>query len=236
MANDLNSIHNLLLKKGDQDRALKSQSFFKTGAGGYGAGDKFLGIRVPELRKLAKSFKNLSLEQITELLCSTYHEERHLGLFILVERYKNADSQIREAIYQIYLSKTDYINNWDLVDTSAPYVVGAHLWHKSRSILYELAKSQSLWERRMAILATFYFIRRGDYADTLSIAEILVNDTEDLIHKAVGWMLREIGNRDLQSEETFLKERYQKMPRTMLRYAIEKFPEEKRQDYLKGRI
>jgi 3-methyladenine DNA glycosylase AlkD len=225
-----------LRKLGDKERAKNSQWFFKTGPGEYGEGDRFLGIKVPELRKLAKEYQAIPLTETTQLLQSPIHEERLLALLILVRAFANGDERFKETIYHLYLDNTQYINNWDLVDLSAVYIVGAFLMEKSKKPLYALAKSNSLWERRIAIIATFYFIKDGELTESMKIARMLLSDKEDLIHKAVGWMLREVGKRHLATEERFLKEHYKKMPRTMLRYAIEKFPEPKRQRYLKGKI
>ena len=225
-----------LRKLGDKERAKNSQWFFKTGPGEYGEGDRFLGIKVPELRKLAKEYQAISLTEVTHILYSPIHEERLLALFILVRAYAKGDERFKETIYQLYLDNTQYINNWDLVDTSAEHIVGAFLNEKSKKPLYELARSSDLWERRIAIMATFHFIKGGEFTETIKIARMLLSDKEDLIHKAVGWMLREVGKRHLATEEDFLKEHYKKMPRTMLRYAIEKFPEVKRQRYLKGTV
>jgi 3-methyladenine DNA glycosylase AlkD len=225
-----------LLALGDKERAAVSQRFFKTGPGQYGEGDVFIGIKVPVLRKLAKEYLDLSLKDIQTILRSKYHEQRLLSLLVMVGRFAKGDQNKRKSIYQLYLKNTGFINNWDLVDTSAHYIVGPHLFDKNRAPLYELAQSGSLWERRIAIISTFYYIKNDDFTDTLKIARILLYDPEDLIHKAVGWMLREIGKRHLPSEEIFLKKHYRKMPRTMLRYAIEKFPEPKRKRYLKGNI
>jgi len=217
--------------------AVNLSRFFKTGPGDYGEGDCFLGIRVPVIRKFTKKYASeISMGSVRVLLKSRYHEERLLALLIMVWQFKRADAAEREALYELYLSHTEYINNWDLVDLSAMHIVGGWLNNRKRSKLYDLAKSESLWERRIAILATFHFIRKNDYSDTLAIAEILKFDEHDLIHKAVGWMLREVGNRDLAIEEKFLKKYYNQIPRTMLRYAIERFPESLRLDYLKGRI
>lgn len=228
-------IQEYLLKLSDTEIAEHSQRFFKTGEGEYGEGDKFLGIRVPVIRKAVKRYKDASLDVITKLLGSEYHEIRLFSLLMMVHRYSKSQEQ-RKDIYDLYLSNTKYINNWDLVDSSAHYIVGAYLEDKDRSVLYSLVNSKSLWERRISILSTFYFIKNNDYKDSLLIAQKLLHDKEDLIHKAVGWMLREIGNRDLEAEESFLKKHYKIMPRTMLRYAIEKFDEKKRQKYLKGEI
>lgn len=221
---------------GNREQAAISRRFFKTGPGEYGEGDIFIGIKVPVLRKLVKEYPDLSLKDVKTLLRSKYHEERLLALLILVSKFKKGDVSTRQEIYDLYLKNTSSVNNWDLVDLSAHYIVGPFLTNKSRAPLYRLAKSKSLWQRRIAIMSTFHFIKKGEFSETLKIAEMLLADREDLIHKAVGWMLREIGKRRLQSEETFLKKHYQKMPRTMLRYAIEKFPEPKRKRYLKGTV
>lgn len=213
-----------------------SQRFFKTGLGQYGEGDQFLGIRVPVLRGQAKKFKDTPLSEIRCLLKSAYHEERLCALLLLVQKFSHGNTTDQKAIYELYLKNTRYINNWDLVDLSAYLIVGAYLADKDRHPLYTLARSKSLWERRIAIIATFHFIKYNQFADTLKIARMLLNDQEDLMHKATGWMLREVGKRDLAAEKEFLKTHYQRMPRTMLRYAIEKFPENERLKYLKGLI
>jgi len=227
-----NHLHSLA----DSERAQHAMRFFKTGVGEYGEGDKFLGIRVPVIRLEVKKYKDASLSTAEKLLKSEYHEIRLFALLLLVSRYSNGNVVEQTKIYQLYLSNTLYINNWDLVDSSAPYIIGAHLNDKDKSILYELAKSTSLWERRIAILATFYFIRKNKFGDVLRIAEQLLNDPEDLIHKAVGWMLRETGKRDMATEVAFLKKHYQQMPRTMLRYAIEKFSKAERHKYLTSQL
>jgi 3-methyladenine DNA glycosylase AlkD len=208
------------------------QSFFKTGAGEYGEGDRFRGIRVPVLRKLAKEYQGLTLAESQRLLRSAYHEDRLLALLILVRAYEKGNDAVKRKVYNLYLKNVRFINNWDLVDSSAPQIVGAFLWDNDRDALYRLARSRNLWQRRIATIATFYFIKRGDFRDTLKIAEMLLQDREDLIHKAVGWMLREVGKRDRQAEERFLNKHCNHMPRVMLRYAIEKFPEPKRRQYL----
>jgi 3-methyladenine DNA glycosylase AlkD len=226
-----------LRKLGNAEIARHSLRFFKTGPGQYGAGDRFLGIRVPDLRVITKKYQTISLDDAAELLKSEFHEERLTALFILVRRYqKPVEANEREAIYRLYLDSTRWINNWDLVDCSAEHIVGAHLRERDKRPLYKLAGSASLWERRIAMMATFHFIKHRQFDDALRIAAILLTDPEDLIHKAVGWMLREIGKRDLQTEERFLRRHCRAMPRTMLRYAIEKFPEEKRQRYMKGKM
>ena len=225
-----------LKNRANADIAAHSQKFFKTGRGEYGFGDRFLGIRVPVLRQAVKKFKTASADTAQELLHSEYHEIRLFALLLLVYRFSRAQHAEREKIYNIYLHNTAYINNWDLVDSSAHHIVGAYLEDKDRAVLYELAKSESLWERRIAVMATFYYIKKNSFQDTLKLSELLLNDREDLIHKAVGWMLREVGNRDKAAEIKFLKARYHNMPRTMLRYAIEKFPKEERRQYLNGEI
>jgi 3-methyladenine DNA glycosylase AlkD len=232
----LKEIRSRLQRLGNKERATVAQRFFKTGPGEYGEGDRFLGITVPEIRKLAKEYPDPSLAETIQLLQSTIHEERLLALLLLVRSYAKADVRTKKHIYDLYLENTHYINNWDLVDASAEHIVGAFLKGKSRKPLYDLARSKDLWERRIAIMATFHFIKRNEFTETLAIARMLLSDKEDLIHKAVGWMLREVGKRHVQTEEGFLKEHYKKMPRTMLRYAIERFPESKRQRYLTGKV
>lgn len=230
------SIRRELREMAHPDRARISQSFFKTGPGEYGEGDRFIGLTVPQVRKLAKRCRQLSLQETKQLLRSPIHEERLLALLILVGAFAKADEAGRQHIYEIYLQSTRHINNWDLVDSSAPQIIGAFLWARSKTPLRVLARSDSLWERRIAILATFYFIKHGKFAPSLAIARQLLGDREDLIHKAAGWMLREVGKRDLATEEKFLRRHYRQMPRTMLRYAIERLPEARRQCYLKGTI
>ncbi|TNC99118.1 MAG: DNA alkylation repair enzyme [Gallionellaceae bacterium] len=214
--------------------AVLQQRFFKTGVGQYGEGDVFLGIKVPPLRALAKQHRDAELDTITTLLHSKYHEERLFALLLLMQFYERATENERVAAFDLYLDNTAHINNWDLVDVSSPHIVGRHLASRPRKVLHRMARSSSLWERRIAIISTLYFIRNNDFEDTLRIAETLLHDEQDLMHKAVGWMLREVGKRDLESEETFLLLHYHDMPRTMLRYAIERFPERRRQQYLKG--
>jgi 3-methyladenine DNA glycosylase AlkD len=218
-------------KKADAEQA---QRFFKTGPGEYGEGDLFLGLRMPVLRRLAKDLIDTPLDNTIELLQSPFHEARMLALLIMVYQAKRGDDSM--ALYRAYLANTARINNWDLVDVTAAQIVGTYLFSRDRKPLFKLAKSKSLWERRIAIISTFHFIRQNDFDDTLALADILLGDKEDLMHKAVGWMLREIGNRDLATEEAFLLPRYRQMPRTMLRYAIERFPEPRRLAYLKGHL
>lgn len=212
--------------------------FFKTYEGGYAEGDKFIGVTVPRSRFVAKQFKNLTLSEIRALLYSPIHEERLVALFILDHQFEKGNEKTQKEIYDFYLTHTKQVNNWDLVDSSAPYIIGKYLLDKKdRSTLIKLALSDNLWEKRIAIVATHRFIRNKEYKDTFNIAEILLHDTHDLIHKAVGWMLREVGkNVSHETEEEFLKKHYKTMPRTMLRYAIEHFPPEKRRDYLLSKI
>ena len=212
------------------------QRFFKTGPGQYGEGDRFLGIRVPQLRRLARAHRTLEGGHALELLHSPWHEERLLALLILVEQYRRGSAAEREEIYDAYLANTAYINNWDLVDSSAEHIVGAHLDPSRLGVLERLAGSASLWERRIAIMATFHWIRGGVSEPTLHLARLLLQDPHDLIHKAVGWMLREVGKRDRPREETFLRRHCRTMPRVMLRYALEHFPEAQRQAYLRGDV
>ena len=221
----------------NKEIAQHSLRFFKTDKGEYGHGDLFLGVRAPKIRLIAKKHIDISITDMKTLIQSKYHEERFLGLIILVNKYaKTKDKKNRNQLYKIYVSSFKYINNWNLVDVTCPHVTGKHLIDKDRTILYKWAKSEDIWTKRIAMVSTFSFIRKNDLEDTFKIAEILLHDEHDLIHKAVGWMLREAGKRDLKREETFLKKYYKTMPRTMLRYAIEKFPETKRQKYLKGTI
>lgn len=232
----LRQIKQELRQLADPEQAAHLQRFFKTGPGEYGQGDCFLGIRVPQLRRLAKAHCDLSLADAAKLLHSKFHEQRMLALLILTYRFPKSQGDEQGRIYQFFLDNTRWINNWDLVDVTVPRVVGAYLLDRDRSPLYGLAVSRSLWERRMAIIATSFFIKHHQFDDTLKIADELLDDGHDLIHKAVGWMLREVGKRDQSVMEAFLMPRYAKMPRTMLRYAIEKLPEPRRQAYLKGHV
>lgn len=211
------------------------QRFFKTGKGDYAEGDVFAGIKVPTSRKIARQFKDLVFDDLSILIKSKIHEERLITLFILVDKMRKADEKEKEKIYKFYIKNLRHINNWDLVDLSADKIIGEYLFDKERKSLLELAKG-NLWEKRVAVLSTFNFIKKNDYSTSLKVFKILLNDKHDLIHKAVGWMLREIGKRDIETETDFLKIHYKNMPRTMLRYAIEKFPEIKRQAYLQGKI
>jgi len=219
-----------------QEKARILQRFFKTGPGEYGEGDVFLGVKVPQIRKTAARNRQLNVHDTSQLLRSPIHEERLLALLILILQYRKADSTQQKKIYNLYLRCRRHINNWDLIDLSAEHIVGHYLRDKSKKPLYDLARSRNLWERRIAILSTFRYIKESNFDCTLRIIKILLNDKEDLIRKAAGWMLREIGKRDQSTEEAFLQQHYQRMPRTMLRYAIERFPEKRRQAYLKGSI
>ncbi len=231
---DLAALRNKLRQRGGPSTAAFLQRYFKTGPGQYGQGDQFLGIRVPELRRLVSQFRGLPLISVTELLRSIWHEERLLALLLLVHQYLRSAESERSAIHKLYLDHTRFINNWDLVDASAQHIIGAQLYPGQIGTLQRLARSESIWERRIAIMATLYWIRRRQFGPTLRIARLLLADPHDLIHKAVGWMLREIGNRDQRAAGTFLRQHYRRMPRTMLRYAIERFPAQLRQQYLKG--
>ena len=213
-----------------------SQRFFKTGPGEYGEGDLFRGIRVPELRRVARAFKNITLRETFVLLKSAYHEDRFVALCLMVQHYDRGDSARRATVYEAYLSHAQWINSWDLVDTSAHKIVGRHLWEQDRAPLFDLAASSDLWERRIAVIATLFFIKKGDLGTTFALAERLLNDPHDLMHKAVGWMLREAGKMDFDAQDAFMRKHYPVMPRTMLRYAIERFPEPLRKAYIRGEV
>jgi len=233
---NISEIKIIIKTKADPQKAVASKRYFKCGKGEYGEGDQFTGLTLIDVREIAKQYKNISLKEIEIILKSKIHEERTIALAILVEQFKKAKEKQRTAIYKLYLKNTRFINNWDLVDISAPKIIGPYLENKNRNILYKLAKSKLLWERRIAIMSTFHFIKLKQYSDTLKLAEILLKDKHDLIHKATGWMLMEIGKQNRGVEEKFLQKYYQQMPRTMLRYAIEKFPETLRQQYILGQI
>ena len=221
-----------LRARANPKRAKILAGFFKTGKGEYGEGDIFIGVTVPETRKVAQRFSDPSLADIAKLIRSGIHEERLLALLILVHKFEKGNSRSQKHIFDFYLKHTKYINNWDLVDLTAPKIVGTYLMHRPRNVLYKLARSDSIWERRIGILATYTFLKVGEFKDTLAISRILLNDPHDLIHKAVGWMLREVGKQSQTAEEQFLKKHYKTMPRTMLRYAIERFPKRLRGAYL----
>ena len=229
-------IHLALTKLGDPEIAAHSMRFFKTGPGEYGEGDRFLGIRVPVLRKKAKEFKDTPISETLTVLKSAFHEERLFALFLLVEKFSIGQADEKKEIYELYLQNTEHINNWDLVDSSAGHIVGKYLVDKDKQPLYRLAAANNLWERRIATIATFPMIKANDFETALDISRILLKDEEDLIHKAVGWMLREIGKRDMSVENGFLQRHYRDMPRTMLRYATEKFPSKERKRYLMGLV
>jgi len=218
------------------DIAKHSQRYFKTGDGEYGEGDIFLGVRMPVLRKQAKAFSSLPLIDVLKLLYSNIHEERLAALLILVLQYRGGDENVKKAVFNAYLENSKQVNNWDLVDCSAHHIVGAHLNDRKRDVLFRLADSILIWDRRIAMIATYHFIKRNDLETTFSLANQLRDDAEDLMHKAVGWMLREAGKRDRARLERFLKRHYQFMPRTMLRYSIEKFSKDERAAYLAGTV
>ncbi|MHB8068465.1 MAG: DNA alkylation repair protein [Desulfobaccales bacterium] len=221
---------------GDASWAANLQRFFKTGPGEYGAGDRFRGIRVPVLRGLARKYQDMSLAETGRLLQSGFHEDRLLALLLLIRHYERGGQAVRDKIHHYYLEHTRCVNNWDLVDASASQLVGHYLVEHPSDTLTRLAVSGDLWERRIAIIATFFFIKQNAFDETLRIGRVLLADPEDLIHKAVGWMLREVEKRATPAAEAFLQKHYRQMPRTMLRYAIERLPEARRQAYLKGTV
>ncbi len=228
----LNQIKKDLQKLKNPKKTKILSRFFKTGKGEYGYGDVFLGISVPKQREIAKKYIEISLNDLQKLIKSKIHEYRLISLVILVSKYQKADQIQKKKIVDFYLKNTKQINNWDLVDLSAPKILGDYLLDKEKSILYQFARSLNLWKKRIAIISTFTFIKNNHFKETLKISEILLNDDHDLIHKAVGWMLREVGKKDQKVEEDFLKKYYKNMPRTALRYAIEKFDKKKRKYYL----
>lgn len=231
------NIRHDLLKISTAARAKTNAWFFKTGKGEYGEGDVFIGVTVPQVRRVIKKYRTIPLVDVEHLLRSPEHEFRLAALFILVARFSRASAQERAQIHALYMKRLAWVNNWDLVDSSAEYLVGAYREGTSKKLLTTLARSKNIWERRIAIISTFHDIKRGKHRETFRIAKILVNDQHDLIHKAVGWMLREVGKRCGQAiEEEFLRQHYQTMPRTMLRYAIERFTLELRKKYLKGTL
>jgi len=227
-------IRNAVRALADPKRAAVLQGFFKTGPGQYGEGDVFVGLTVPQTRSLIRRFHPADDRAIAGLLRSRIHEERLLALLLLVERYRKGSDADRGRVFALYVKNFDRINNWDLVDASAEHVIGPH--EVGRAQLLRWARSKHLWTRRIAIVSTFHAIRRGRFADTLAVAAALLADEEDLLHKATGWMLREVGKRDVAALETFLRRHHRKMPRTMLRYAIERFPEPRRKAWLRGTV
>ena len=229
----IENIKNELMAKSKKDKAEFLPNFFKTGPGEYGEGDVFIGTMVPDIRKISRENRGINLKEILALLKSRIHEERLCALLILVEKFNKAEGKERDKIFNFYIKNTEYINNWDLVDLSAPKIVGAYLLYKSKTVLYKFARSKNLWEKRIAIISTYYFIQNNLLEDTIKISKILLEDSHDLIHKAVGWMLRELGKKNQKLEEEFLKKHVKKIPRTTLRYAIERFSEVKRKYYMK---
>lgn len=225
-------IERRLRAAGDPARAAGLRRFFKTGPGEYGEGDRFIGLTLPQIRAEIRALRALPLDEVERLLDSPWHEIRVLGAALLADRYERVDAREQRAIYALYLRRTDRINNWDLVDLSAPRVVGAHLLERSRAPLRRLARSRSMWDRRIAIVSTAAFIRAGQFDDTFAIAQILIRDREDLIHKAVGWMLREVGKKDERALRTFLDDHAGELPRTALRYSLERLPPATRKRYM----
>jgi 3-methyladenine DNA glycosylase AlkD len=227
-----------LKDKAIPEKAAFLPRFFKSGPGEYGEGDQFLGVKVPDQRAIAKQFfKDIGLDELSELIQNPFHEVRLTGLMMLVYRFEKTKSEFEQkAIVDFYLSHLDFVNNWDLVDSSCYQILGAFYFKRDKSIFYALADSNHLWRQRVAMISSYFWIKKREFTDALALAEELKNHPHDLMHKAVGWMLREIGNRDFDTEFNFLKKNYKNMPRTALRYAIEKFPEELRQDFLKGRV
>ncbi len=221
-------------KLANKEKKAIYQKFFKTGRGEYGEGDIFLGLTTPQSKEITKKYANLTLKDLQELLNSKIHEHRSIALGILVNQYAKADEKKKMSVFKFYMKNYNNINNWDLVDLTAYKIAGFYLLDKNKKILYDFAKSNHLWKKRIAMISCFQFIRHNEFVDTLKIARILLHDKHDLIHKAVGWMLREVGKRDQPLEERYLKKYYKVMPRTMLRYAIERFEEKKRQRYLKN--
>lgn len=232
----LSSLRRKLRSQADPKTAKISARFFKTGAGEYGEGDAFLGIKVPQVRAIIQEFRGLPLQDIQKLLDSPWHEERLAALLLLVHVYERSDEKKKMEIFQFYLHHADRINNWDLVDLSAPNIVGNFLLHRSRKPLDALAKSKSLWKRRTAIVSTYAFIRNNEFDDALRICERLMRDKHDLIHKSCGWMLREVYKRSPKTLESFLKKHALSMPRTMLRYSIERMSEKDRRTWLRMKV
>lgn len=230
----LNELIKEIQSKANPEKAKLLQRFFKTGKGEYGEGDIFLGLTVPIQRIIAKKYKDISLPKLQELIKSKFHEYRLIALLILTYKFEKANEKTQEEIFNFYLKNTKYINNWDLVDLTSTRVMGKFLFEKDKKILYKLVNSKDLWEKRISIISTLYFVSKNEFQDALTISELLLKDKHDLIHKAVGWTLREIGKRDKEVLRKFLRQHYQDLPRTTLRYAIERFPEEERKKWLKG--
>lgn len=233
---NITQLKNDLHKFADTEKAIFLQRFFKTGKGEYAEGDILIGVTVPQSRAIAKKYFNISLTDNIKLIRSKIHEERLVALFILCDKFNKGNEDEKKKIYKLYLDNTKFINNWDLVDSSAYKIVGEYLLNRDRSILYKLVKSKLLWDRRIAVISTLAFIKKGQLIDTFLLSELLLNDKEDLMHKACGWMMREAGKFDITLVEEFIIKNYNKMPRTMLRYAIEKFPEAKRKSFLQGKF
>lgn len=231
MKENLQEIRNILINSATIPTE-RLAVFFKTKEGQYGEHDKFIGVTVPNLRKIAKTYYNLSKDDLGELIKSRFNEERLLALVILINQYQKAFDNDKKVFYEFYIDNIKYVNNWNLVDASAHYIIGAYLWDKDKEYLFKLAKSENLWERRIAMVATWYFIRKNELNLTFKIAQLLLNDKHDLIHKAVGWMLREAGKKDEKQLIDFLNQHISQMPRTTLRYAIERFPKETRRHYI----
>ncbi|MBN3040787.1 MAG: DNA alkylation repair protein [Candidatus Omnitrophica bacterium] len=237
MSSKIAEIRAQLNKLSEPKKAQVLKSFFKTGSGQYAEGDIFLGVAVPQLRELARTYKDISLQNLLIFFHSPIHEERLLALLVLVSKYKTAaDKALKRSVYCLYLKNIKYVNNWDLVDLTAHHIIGDYLFDKDKDTIYKLAGSEVIWQRRIAIVSTFFYIKKNIFNHTLDVAAMLLYDSADLIHKAVGWMLREVGKRNRSEEEVFLKKHYKTMPRTMLRYAIERFPEKSRQAYLKSKV
>lgn len=229
----IENIRKELSEVSNKDKIEVLSGFFKTGKGEYGEGDVFIGVNVPDARKIARRFIDSDFITVQNLMKSSVHEERLCALLILVEKFKKSDETFKPRIFNFYMDNTVYINNWDLVDLSSPYIVGAYLLHKDKSLLYKLAESENIWERRISIVSTLFFVRNGILDDSINLAQKLINDNQDLIRKATGWVLREVGKKDKVKLITFLDRNYKSMPRTTLRYAIEKFEKVEREYYMK---
>ncbi len=233
----MHPLQQALRKKARPEKVSIYQNFFKTGKGEYANGDVFIGVTVPDTRAVAKQFSHLELSDLVSILKSSVHEDRMAALFVIVHKFQNVETENeKKKVVNFYLEHHLSGNNWDLIDCIVDKILGPWLIDKDKSLLYQYAKSKNLWERRIAIITTFHFIRNNSFDDTLKISELLFKEKHDLIHKACGWMLRETGKRDIEVLKSFLNKHYKEMPRTMLRYAIERFPEKERKAYLKGSI